>query len=198
MQTIVLFSRLTGTVYIIIYRSFYTGMTNIEIIESFFTAFGNRNHQAMNALYSDDIVYSDPLFGMLEGQQVMDKWEMICRDIRDFRLTVIKSEEIDHEYATCQWKATWYSSRSKKQIVFDAKSFMRFGGGKIIEHSDGFSLTKWIAQAYGLRGQFFGWLNFMKRKVQREYRGRLERFSVSKPLFATGDKRTYLSDSFDQ
>ncbi|MGJ7031405.1 nuclear transport factor 2 family protein [Niabella hirudinis] len=173
-------------------------MTNIEIIGSFFAAFGNRDHQAMNALYTDDIVYSDPLFGMLEGQEVRDKWEMICRGLRDFRLTVIKTEEIDQEYATCLWKATWYSSRSKKTIVFEVKSFMRFGGGKIIEHSDGFSLTKWIARTYGLKGQFFGWLNFMKRKVQQEHRQQLGRFSASKPLFSTGDNPAQLSDSFDQ
>ncbi|WP_300601123.1 nuclear transport factor 2 family protein [Niabella sp.] len=173
-------------------------MTNIEIIDLFFTAFKNLDHQAMNALYSDDIVYSDPLFGMLEGEEVKDKWEMVCNDIRDFRLTVIKTEEIDHEYATCQWKATWISSLSKKQIVFEAKSFMRFSGNQIIEHSDGFSLTKWIAQAYGITGQFFGWLNFMKRRVQRNYQQRLQQFSNTKSALQAGDKRAYRSDSSDQ
>lgn len=156
-------------------------MTNIEIIDLFFTAFKNLDHQAMNALYSDDIVYSDPLFGMLEGEAVKNRWELLFQDVREFRLTVIKTEEIDQEYATCQWKATWISSRSKRQIVFEAKSFMRFSGNQIIEHSDGFSLTKWIAQAYGLKGQFFGWLNFMKRRVQREYRQRLIQYLNSKP-----------------
>ncbi|MCF3107806.1 nuclear transport factor 2 family protein [Niabella sp. CC-SYL272] len=173
-------------------------MTNIEMIGLFFAAFGNLDHRAMNALYSEDIIYSDPLFGMLEGEAVKDKWEMCVGEIRDFRLTVIKTEEIDHEYATCRWKATWYASRFRKQIVFEAKSFMRFSGGRIIEHSDGFSLTKWIAQAYGWKGQFFGWLNFMKRRVQREYRQRLIAFSNSRLQMQAGDQRRYRSDSFDQ
>lgn len=173
-------------------------MTNIEIIELFFTAFGNLNHRGMNALYSEDILYSDPLFGMLEAQQVRDKWEMICNGIHGLKLTIVKTEEIDHEYATCRWKAAWYPADSKRQIVLEGKSFMRFADGKIIEHSDGFSLTKWIAQAYGLRGQFFGWLHFMKRRVQREHQERLERFSASKLLLSQGRKRTHRSDSFDQ
>jgi len=173
-------------------------MTNIEIIELFFAAFGNLDHQGMNAQYSDDILYSDPLFGMLEGQQVRDKWIMVCKGIRELRLTIVKTAEIDHEYATCQWKASWFPADSKRQIFLEGKSFMRFAEGRIIEHSDGFSLTKWIAQAYGIRGQLFGWLHFMKRKVQRQHRERLERFSASQQLFLPEDKRTYRSDSFDQ
>ncbi|WP_018629278.1 nuclear transport factor 2 family protein [Niabella aurantiaca] len=157
-------------------------MTNIEIIELFFSAFGSLDHRGMNALYSKEIIYSDPLFGMLEGEQVADKWEMVCMGIREFELTVIKTEEIDHEYATCKWKATWRSSRSNRRIRFEAKSFMRFADQQIIEHSDGFSLTKWIAQAYGIKGEFFGWTNFMKRRVQKEYQRRLEAFSDTKRL----------------
>ncbi|WP_223713221.1 nuclear transport factor 2 family protein [Niabella beijingensis] len=177
---------------------FPTRMTNIDTINLFFTAFGNLDYRAMNTLYSTDIVYSDPLFGLLEGQQVYDKWEMICAGIKDFDLTVIKTEEIDQEYATCQWKATYFSLNAQRVIDFKAKSFMRFADGKIIEHSDGFSLTAWIAQTYGLKGQFFGWLNFMKRKVQKEHQQRLERFSKSRQLFASSDKRIHVSDSFDQ
>lgn len=157
-------------------------MTNIEIIGLFFSAFKDLNYRDMNALYREDIIYSDPLFGMLEGEQVRIKWEMVCRDVSGFELTVIQTEEIDHEYATCKWKATWRSSRSKRRIRFEARSFMRFADQQIIEHSDGFSLTKWIAQAYGVKGEFFGWTNYMKRRVQKEYQRRLEDFSNAKQL----------------
>lgn len=172
-------------------------MTNIEIIDLFFTAFGNLNDRDLNALYSDTIIYSDPLFGLLQGQQVKDKWEMVCKNMTEFRLTVIKKEEIDHEYATCEWKAEYISVDSGGPIVFSSKSFMRFAEGKIIEHSEGFSLTKWVAQVYGIKGRFFGWLNFMKRKAQAECQERLEQYSKSKVFFETGKRRRHISDSFD-
>ncbi|ANH80850.1 cyclase [Niabella ginsenosidivorans] len=173
-------------------------MTNIEIIDRFFTAFGNLNDRDLNALYSDDVIYSDPLFGLLQGQQVKEKWELVCKSVKELQLTVIKKEEIDHEYATCQWKAEYVSASTGKPVIFYSKSFMRFADGRITEHSEGFRLTQWIAQVYGIKGRLFGWLNFMKRKVQAEYQERLNKYSKSKVFFETGKKRRHISDSFDQ
>lgn len=173
-------------------------MNNINTVESFFRAYDNLNYEAMNACYRSDIVYSDPLFGMLEGQQVFDKVEMICKNVRDFNLTVENIEEVDPEYITCKWKADYFSMNSRRHIVFHSKAFMKLKDGIITEHSEGFSLTKWIAQAYGWKGKFFGWLSFMKRKAQSEHQGRLQRFSKSKMFFPSGKKRRHISDSFDQ
>lgn len=38
--------------------------TNAEVINRFYTAFQQKDYQGMNACYSDDIVFSDPAFGL--------------------------------------------------------------------------------------------------------------------------------------
>jgi ketosteroid isomerase-like protein len=48
--------------------------TNADIITKFYTAFQKLDYQAMNSCYSDDIVFSDPAFGLLRGEEA-DTWE---------------------------------------------------------------------------------------------------------------------------
>lgn len=152
----------------------------------------------MNEYYTDDILFSDPLSGLLQGQQVRDRLKMICRAVKDFHLTIIKTEVIDQEYVTCQWRADYYSIRLRKQITFPIKTFMKIVDGQITEQSEGYNLTQWIGKAYGVKGRLFGWTNFMKRKVQKEYQRELERFAGSKGLFPPDKRRRHISDSFDQ
>ncbi|MBO9619550.1 MAG: nuclear transport factor 2 family protein [Niabella sp.] len=173
-------------------------MNNIEVITAFFEAFERLDYGQMNDLYVDDIIYSDPLFGLLQGPAVKDRWELICTSVKDFHLTIFKTEAIDGEYATCSWQVDYFSVRLHKQIVFSAKTFMKIVDGAITEHSEGYNLTQWIGKAYGLKGRLFGWTNFMKRKVQKEQLQALERFSKSKNLLLAGKKRRHISDAFDQ
>ena len=55
-------------------------------------------------------------------------------------------------------------------MVNNIKAFMRFKDGKIIEHSDGFRLSIWAAQALGWKGVLFGWTGFMKRGIQKKWK----------------------------
>ena len=52
--------------------------------------------------------------------------------------------------------------------------------GKIIEHSDGFRLSTWAAQALGWKGVLLGWTGFMKRGIQKNARRNLAYFIQSK------------------
>ena len=40
---------------------------NEQLISSFYTAFQKLDHRKMVACYSDDIVFFDPVFGLLKG-----------------------------------------------------------------------------------------------------------------------------------
>lgn len=150
--------------------------TNAEIITRFYSAFQQRDHQAMNSCYSDDIVFSDPAFGLLRGEEVKSMWEMLCKNAKAFSLTFSDIRLLDEEYATCNWVATYTFSKTGRKVVNHIKAFMKLKDGKIIEHSDAFKLSKWAAQALGWKGALLGWTGFMKRKIQQNARRNLSAF----------------------
>ena len=153
---------------------------NKQIIEKFYTAFQQLDYKSMQSCYSDDIVFSDPVFLLLRGNKVKAMWEMLCKNARDFSLSFSDIEIIDHEYATCSWTAAYTFSRTGRKVVNHIKAFMRLKDGKIIEHSDGFRLSTWAAQALGWKGVLFGWTGFMRRGIQKNARRNLAYFIQSK------------------
>jgi ketosteroid isomerase-like protein len=141
--------------------------TNAEVINRFYTAFQQKDYQGMNACYSDDIVFSDPAFGLLRGEEAKFMWEMLCKNAKDFSLTFSDIELLDEEYATCKWTATYTFSQTGRKVVNRIKAFMKLKDGKIIEHSDAFPLSKWAAQALGWKGAAF-WLDGLDEKGDSE------------------------------
>jgi ketosteroid isomerase-like protein len=150
--------------------------TNRELVERFYSAFQRLDHKAMNECYSDDIIFSDPVFGLLRGDEVRAMWTMLCKNAQDFALVFSDIELLDDEYTTCKWTATYTFSQTGKKVINNVKSFMKCADGRIIEHSDGFRLSTWIAQALGLKGLLFGWTGVMKKAVQKRARRSLDRF----------------------
>src|SRR5688500_2288459 len=150
--------------------------TNEEVISRFYTAFQKKDHHGMNSCYSDDIVFSDPAFGFLRGDEVKYMWEMLCTNAKDFSLTWSTIQLLDDEYATCNWTATYTFSKTGRRVVNHIKAIMRLKDGKITEHSDAFKLSKWAAQALGCKGAFFVWMGWMKRGIQKKARKNLINF----------------------
>lgn len=154
--------------------------TNADTIIKFYTAFQKLDYQTMNSCYSDDIVFSDPAFGLLRDEEAKSMWEMLCKNAKDFSLTFSNIQLLDDEYATCNWVATYTFSKTGRKVVNYIKAFMKLKDGKIIEHSDAFKLSKWAAQALGWKGALLGWTGFMKRKIQNNARKNLIAFIEKK------------------
>ncbi|HYC40293.1 MAG TPA: nuclear transport factor 2 family protein [Chitinophagaceae bacterium] len=159
--------------------------TNQQTIQVFYTAFQNRDHKTMSACYCEDIIFSDPVFGILKGDEVRYMWEMLCNHAIDLRLACSDIRGVDEEYYTCRWRASYTFSPTGRRVVNDAKAFMRLKNGVITEHSDAYRLSTWIGQALGWKGVMFGWTGFMKRSVQRNARKSLVRF-IEKKARAVG------------
>jgi ketosteroid isomerase-like protein len=149
---------------------------NKVLIERFYSAFQKLDHKTMNECYSEDAVFNDPVFGLLHGDEVRAMWEMLCRNARDLSLTYSDIFTDDEEYYTCRWTATYIFSRMGNKVTNNIKAFMRIQNGKITEHSDGYRLSTWIAQAFGWKGVLFGWTGFMKRAIQKKARKNLQSF----------------------
>ena len=154
--------------------------SNAELITKFYTAFQQKDYQVMNSCYSDDIVFSDPAFGLLKGDEVKYMWEMLCKNAKDFSLTFSNIEMLDEEYTTCNWTATYTFSKTGNKVINNIKAHMRMKDGKIIEHSDAFKLSKWAAQALGFKGVLLGWTGLMQKKIQQTARKNLATFIETK------------------
>jgi ketosteroid isomerase-like protein len=156
--------------------------SNAQIITRFYTAFQILDYETMNSFLSDDIVFSDPAFGLLKGDEVKYMWEMLCKNARDFSLSFSNIQLLDDEYATCNWVASYTFSKTGRKVVNNIKAFMKLKDGKIIEHSDAFKLSKWASQAFGWKGELFGWMGWMKRKIQKNARKNLIQFIEKKNI----------------
>jgi ketosteroid isomerase-like protein len=153
---------------------------NEQLVNRFYTAFQQLDYKTMQDCYSEDIVFNDPVFGLLHADEAYAMWEMLCKRAKDFSLTFSNIELPDEEYATCKWTANYTFSQTGRNVVNNVKAFMRINDGKIIEHSDAFRLSTWIGQALGWKGVLFGWTGFMKRAVQKKARKNLESFMQKK------------------
>lgn len=153
---------------------------NEQLISSFYTAFQNLEHKKMNECYSDEIVFFDPAFGLLRGEEVKAMWEMLCKNVSGFSLVYGNILALDDQYFTCDWVASYTFSKTGRRVVNKIKAHMMIVDGKIIEHSDGFSLHKWSMMALGFSGWLFGWNSFFQNKIKRQARRNLEKFMEQK------------------
>jgi len=146
-----------------------------QIMHRFYSAFQKLDYKTMQDSYHPDAVFSDPAFGLLDAAEVKSMWEMLCKRAIDFSLSFseIKSED---EYGTCHWKAVYTFSITGRKVVNEIKAYMKFSDGKILEHSDAFSLHKWSRQALGWKGWLLGWSGFFQKKLQAKSRKNLHGF----------------------
>jgi ketosteroid isomerase-like protein len=149
--------------------------TNEELIQSFYDAFSRLDYETMQHCYSDNPVFNDPVFGILQGDEVRSMWEMLCKNAKGFTLHYDRIM-VDGEYGTCNWTATYIFSKTGRKIVNNVKAHMRIENGKITEHTDEFDLYKWSRQAFGLTGVLLGWSGYMKNKIRSEAKGKLYKF----------------------
>ena len=155
-------------------------MTNTETINKFYSAFQKLDYETMQSCYSDDAVFNDPAFGLLDANETRAMWEMLCKRAKDFSLLYGNIQLLDEEYATCNWTAIYTFSKTGRKVINHVKAFMLLKDGKSIEHSDGFKISKWAAQALGFKGALLGWTNFMKKKIQQNARKNLALFIEKK------------------
>jgi ketosteroid isomerase-like protein len=156
-------------------------MTNhAELINKFYSAFQKLDYKTMCSCYSDDIIFFDPAFGLLKGEEAKAMWEMLCKKATNFSLTYGNIINLDEEYSTCDWVATYTFSKTGRTVVNKIRANMKFADGKIVEHSDAFSLHKWSAQALGFMGWLLGWNRLFQQKIQNGAKRNLLNFMQSK------------------
>ena len=148
---------------------------NEELIQTFYDAFTRLDYTTMQNCYAADPIFNDPVFGILQRDEVRAMWEMLCKNAKDFTLQADKIE-VDGEYGTCNWTATYTFSKTGRRVVNKVKAHMRIENGKITEHTDEFDIYKWSRQALGLPGILLGWSGYLKNKIRFDAKKKLQMF----------------------
>lgn len=140
--------------------------TNEELITTFYRSFNVLDAAGMINCYSNNIVFFDPVFDLLNGQEVFSMWQMLCKMANGFSLTFGNIQDLGENYYTCDWVATYTFSKTGRHVVNNVKAHMKIIDGKIIEHSDAFSLHQWSRQALGFSGWLFGWNSYYRQRIK--------------------------------
>lgn len=173
-------------------------MSNTEIVEQFYSAFSKLDFQTLSKYLSQDVVYYDPLWGLLEGDLVFYLWQMKCESLSYFSFQYHDIEELDSEYITCKWETRFFYKKSGTHVKMNGKAYMRINNGLITEHSDGYKLSDWLAATRGWKGKLLGWTGYMKRKEESIHREQLERYIKNKSLFTSSGRRSHDYDFSDR
>jgi ketosteroid isomerase-like protein len=140
---------------------------NAKIIQAFYDAFSRRDAEGMVACYADDVVFSDPVFTRLCGDEARAMWRMLCERGKDLR---VEASGIDADDTTgrAHWEAyyTFSATGQKVHNVIDAAFEIR--DGKITRHTDTFDLRRWAGMALGWKGKLFGWAPPLQSAVQKQ------------------------------
>ena len=142
---------------------------NTELIERFYTAFQRRDAETMVACYADDVVFSDPAFGELRGDEARDMWRMLVAGAQDFSLT-FDSVTADEHTGRAHWEAGYLFGQTGRPVVNRIDARFAFRDGLIVEHRDNFNLWLWMRQAMGVRGALLGWSPLVQRMLRAQAR----------------------------
>jgi ketosteroid isomerase-like protein len=152
---------------------------NRDLISRFYQAFQRLDAEAMVACYSDDIVFSDPVFGTLRGRDAGDMWRMLTTRAKDFSLT-FDQVRADERSACAHWVATYLFSQTGNTVVNRIEAHFVFRDGKIVEHRDQFDLWRWARQALGMKGLVLGWAPPVQNAIRRQAAKGLAQFRASR------------------
>ncbi|MGH8912555.1 MAG: nuclear transport factor 2 family protein [Acidimicrobiia bacterium] len=150
---------------------------NRQVISRLYASFAAHDGAAMAGLYRSDAVFSDPVFGELNGAQVGDMWQMLLSAADD--LTVQAGTiDADDSGGTARWTADYSYGSARRPVHNEVLARFEIDAGLIATHHDTFSFPSWAGQALGLPGRLFGWTPFLKRSVRAKVRSQLQRYSA--------------------
>jgi ketosteroid isomerase-like protein len=148
---------------------------NIELIQQFYTSFQARDVDGMVACYHPEIVFSDPVFGVLHGAKVTLMWRMLCERGKDLDIE-FGNLYADDAKGSAHWEAWYTFSKSSRRVHNTIKASFVFRDSKIIQHTDRFNLWKWSSMALGPLGTFLGWTPLVQAGIRKEAHRGLELF----------------------
>lgn len=151
-------------------------MENERLIRQFYEAFAAGDADAMVACYADEIEFSDPAFGVLNGADAKNMWRMLVeRGNGEIRIE-FKNVRADDRQGAADWTADYLFSKTGRPVHNEIHAEFEFGDGRILRHRDSFDFWKWSRQALGPIGALLGWSSFLQNKIRRTARESLREY----------------------
>lgn len=150
---------------------------NEKCVQDFYSAFQLKDADTMIKYYSDDIIFNDPAFGELKGDEAKSMWKMLCASSKDLSISfeILGSE---NENVKARWIADYTFSKTSRKVHNVIDAVFTFDKGQIIEHRDNFNLHRWATQAMGWKGRLLGSTSFFKKKLNEQTKYLLNQFML--------------------
>lgn len=146
------------------------------IIDRFYTAFANKQADEMVAQYDDEVVFTDPGFGRLEGDRAKAMWRMLIERGGQDLTVQYEIVDVSGNEGRVNWTADYRFGPKRRKVINHVQAHLLIHNGKIVRHDDQFSFWKWSRQALGLPGLLLGWSSFLKKSVQEKTNKVLSRY----------------------
>jgi ketosteroid isomerase-like protein len=150
-----------------------------EVITQFYQALVRGDPEGMVRHYHDDIVFRDPAFGELRGNDARNMWRLLVSP-------AVKASFSDVGPHSARWTAAYVFKKTGRKVVNRISAEFEFKDGKIVRHTDHFDFWRWTSQALGLPGYLLGWTSFMKARCIRQTSALLKDFDASRNVKLLG------------
>ncbi|WP_138433921.1 nuclear transport factor 2 family protein [Winogradskyella algicola] len=150
-----------------------------DLISKFYQAFHELDAKKMASYYHEDIIFEDPAFGVLKGEQANAMWQMLCESQKGKDFKIETSNITDN---SAHWEAYYTFSKTGRKVHNKIDATFEFKDGLIIKHTDNFSLHNWAKQAIGFKGWLLGGTGFFRKKLQSQTNYLLIKFMTEKKL----------------
>lgn len=150
---------------------------NEQLIERFYTSFQARDAAGMTGCYSPHIVFTDPVFGRLEGAKAVAMWQMLCGRAKDLEI-VFGQVRADDRTGSAYWQARYSFGKSNRLVHNVIRAQFEFENGLVVKHTDTFDLWRWARMALGPVGIILGWTPMVQAAIHKDARRGLDEFMV--------------------
>jgi len=151
---------------------------NAALLDSFYRAFQRRDAATMATCYAPNASFQDPVFSVT-GPDVGAMWRMLCERGTDLRIDFGDIAANDTT-GSASWSARYTFSATRRPVHNRIRAQVAFEGGRIVRHTDQFSLHRWAAQALGLKGLLLGWTPMVQGAIRRNAATALARFTAGR------------------
>jgi ketosteroid isomerase-like protein len=137
-----------------------------DVARAFYTAFSERDAEAMARLYHPQATFQDPVFGTLDAVRTAAMWRMLLGRAQDIQVSSVLLG-VDGQTARVRWEARYAFSQTGRRVHNVVHARLNVQDGLIIRHTDRFNFWVWARQALGLPGLLLGWTPMLHRRVSR-------------------------------
>jgi len=138
-----------------------------SLVETFYTAFQKKDADMMVSCYHENVIFRDPAFGELHGEEAKAMWRMLCQNATDLNIG-FSDIRASLRKGNALWEASYTFSKTGRKVHNTVAAEFEFSDYKIIRHTDVFNLHKWAAQALGWKGRLLGGTAFFEKQMQRQ------------------------------